>query len=119
MKKYKQKNKGEKRTVRHRRIRAVLSGTSKRPRLCVYRSNSHIYAQLIDDGQGNTLAQVSDMAGERKGTKLDRAKLVGKQIGIEAAALNIKEVVFDRGGYIYTGRVKTLAEAVRESGIKF
>jgi len=117
------KIKREKRIARHRRVRAKIKGTKERPRLCVFRSNKHIYAQLIDDGEGKTLVSASDFElGTKKGkkaVKTELAKEVGKAVAKKAADKKIKEVVFDRGGYKYHGRVKALAEAAREAGLKF
>ena len=109
------------RTRRHKRVRTKISGTAERPRLCVYRSNSNIYAQIIDDVKGVTLVQASTLDKEVK-TKYankDAAKEVGLLIAKKAAAKKIDTVVFDRGGYIYHGVVKELAEAARENGLKF
>ena len=109
------------RTRRHIRVRRKISGTAQRPRLCVYRSNSNIYAQIIDDVAGNTLVQASTLDKEIK-TKYSNkaaAKEVGTLIAKRAAEKNIKSVVFDRGGYIYHGVVKELAEAAREGGLEF
>jgi len=108
----------------HRRIRRKLMGTTERPRLAVFRSLNHMYAQIIDDMQGKTLAAAStlekDVLGDSKGSgNLTAAKLVGKSIAERAKAKGIASVVFDRGGYIYHGRIKALAEAARESGLKF
>lgn len=108
---------------RHRRVRAKIHGTQERPRLNVYRSSAHIYAQVIDDLQGHTLVAASTLDGEIKSagekTKTERAKAVGQLIGERAKAAGIENVVFDRGGYIYHGRVKALAEGAREAGLKF
>lgn len=103
------------------RIRASVKGTTDRPRLSVFRSNKQIYAQIIDDTKGVTLASAaSSVISEAKAVaKIDQAKVVGKAIAERAQAAGIKEVVFDRGGYLYHGRVKTLAEAAREAGLKF
>ena len=109
------------RTRRHIRVRRKISGTAERPRLCVYRSNSHIYAQIIDDVAGNTIVQASTLDKEIK-TKYankEAAKEVGALIAKRAADKKIETVVFDRGGYIYHGIVKELAEAAREGGLKF
>jgi large subunit ribosomal protein L18 len=108
----------------HARIRRKLSGTASRPRLCVYRSLAHIYAQVVDDLAGNTLVAASSLeAGvcedRKKAGNIAGAKLVGKAIAERAKAKGIEAVVFDRGGYLYHGRVKALAEAARESGLKF
>lgn len=109
---------------RHVRIRKKVSGTPQRPRLCVFRSLKHIYAQVIDDVAGHTLASVSTLDGEIKAevqgkTKTERAKLVGALIAGRARAKGLGRVVFDRGGYKYHGRVKQLAEAAREAGLEF
>lgn len=105
-----------------KRIRRIVSGTSERPRMCVFRSNKQIYVQLIDDLTGNTLASatsgIKEIAGN-KGTKTQKAGLVGKLIAEKALAAGITEVVFDRNGYLYHGRVKQLADAAREGGLKF
>jgi large subunit ribosomal protein L18 len=109
------------RTRRHLRVRRKISGTAERPRLCVYRSNSNIYVQIVDDVAGNTLVQASTLDKEVK-TKYankEAAKEVGKLIAKRAADKKIETVVFDRGGYIYHGVVKELAEAAREGGLKF
>ena len=107
----------------HSRIRAKMAGTPERPRLNVYRSVNHIYTQLIDDANGVTLASASTMSPkgtERKvGGNIEAAKAVGKLIAERAAEKGIKKVVFDRGGYLYHGRVKALADAARESGLDF
>jgi large subunit ribosomal protein L18 len=104
------------RVRRHRRIRKNLFGTAQRPRLAIYRSNRHIYAQLVDDHAARTLAAASDLAvGE--GNKIDRAKQVGQAIAERARAAGIDSVVFDRGGRLYHGRVKAVAEAAREGGL--
>ena len=107
---------------RHARIRAKISGTYDRPRLSVFRSNKYIYAQLIDDETGKTLAAASDMGmekGKTKKTKTERAKEVGSLIAKAAKTKKIKTIVFDRGGFIYAGRVKSLAEVAREEGLVF
>lgn len=103
------------------RIRKVVSGTATRPRLSVYRSNKEIYAQLIDDVSGNTLVSVSsrDKQIDGKGPKSEVAKSVGKAVAEKAIAAKIETVSFDRNGYLYHGRVKALAEAAREAGLKF
>ncbi len=106
------------RKIRHKRIRAKVTGTSKKPRLSVFRSASHIYAQLIDDEKGKVLVSASDLA-IKKGQKSEKAKQVGKLIAQEAEGKKIKAVVFDRGGYSYHGRLKALAEGAREGGLKF
>jgi len=116
------KNKIRKRI--HSRIREKLTGSKQRPRLNVYRSLNHIYAQLIDDSDGVTITAVStvkagDKGGKRTGGNLASAKEVGKQIAQEALQKGIKKVVFDRGGYLYHGRIKALADAAREAGLEF
>ncbi len=106
---------------RHRRIRAKVSGTSDKPRLSVYRSNKFIYGQLIDDVSGTTVIAVSDMllnSGTKK-SKLEKARIVGAMLGKMAVDKKIEKIVFDRGGFIYTGRVKALADGAREAGLKF
>lgn len=117
------KSKAKRRVSIKRRIRAIVKGTAERPRLTVFRSNSEIYAQLIDDGSGKTLAAASsrqkEIAGQKSATKTDAAKLVGQSIAALANKAGIEEVVFDRNGYLYHGRVKTLADAAREGGLKF
>jgi large subunit ribosomal protein L18 len=111
------------RLLRHRRVRGRVSGTPQRPRLAVFRSLSHIYAQVIDDEAGRTLAAAStldpDLRGKAEGTKTERAKLVGKAIGERAKARGIEAVVFDRGGFLYHGRVAAVANGAREAGLKF
>ena len=109
------------RAKRHARVRAKISGTPERPRLNVYRSTKHIYAQLIDDVNGVTLASASSMDKDFEGTggNTEAARKVGTMIAERALAKNITEVVFDRGGYLYHGRVKELAEGARENGLNF
>ena len=109
------------RTRRHIRVRTKVSGTAERPRLCIYRSNSNIYAQIIDDVAGNTLVSASTLDKEIKTKKsnIEAAKEVGALIAKRAVAKNIKTVVYDRSGYIYHGIVKELAEAAREGGLEF
>ena len=106
---------------RHIRVRRKVSGTAERPRLCVYRSNANIYAQIIDDVAGNTLVQASTLDKEIKikHANKEAAKELGTLIAKRAADKKIKTVVFDRGGYIYHGVVKELAEAAREGGLEF
>ena len=103
------------------RIRAKVSGTSQKPRLSVFRSNKDIYAQLIDDATGTTLASANsrqkDLAGN-KGTKVEQSALVGRAIAEKAKSLGIEIAVFDRGGYLYHGRVKAVADGAREAGLK-
>ena len=109
------------RTRRHKRVRTKVSGTAERPRLCVFRSNSNLYVQVIDDVAGNTLVSASTLDKEvkTKHANKEAAKEVGTLIAKKALEKNITEVVFDRGGYIYHGVVKELAEAAREGGLKF
>jgi len=107
---------------RHIRIRKRLRGSTDRPRLSVFRSLNHIYAQVIDDARGTTLAAASTLDADLKGTKgtgTERAKAVGTAIGQRAKAAGITQVVFDRGGYMYHGRIQALADAAREAGLEF
>ena len=110
--------KQQQREKRHNKIRSTLSGTAKKPRLCVFRSLGHIYAQLIDDTAGVTIVSSSSLK-EKKAKGMDLARAVGADIAKKALAKKIDTCVFDRGGYIYHGRVKALAEAAREEGLKF
>jgi len=105
----------------HKRIRARVSGTQERPRLAVFRSINHIYAQVIDDAQGHTLvaAASTEKTLKGKGGNLDGAKLIGKTVAERAKEKGITKVVFDRGGYLYHGRVKALADAARAAGLEF
>lgn len=107
----------------HDRIRKRLIGNETRPRLCVFRSNKHIYAQIVDDSNGRTIVTASTLDAEGKGPKgggnIAAAKTVGKIVAKRAIDKGIQTVLFDRGGYIYHGRVKALAEAAREAGLKF
>ncbi len=117
-------NKNAKRTIRHIRLRKDLKGTSACPRLCVYRSLNNIYAQIIDDVKGVTLASCSTENKEVKAlikdkTNKEQARIVGEQLAKAAKAKKISTVVFDRGGYLYTGRVKELADGARAGGLKF
>jgi large subunit ribosomal protein L18 len=112
------------RIKRHNRVRLNVSGTPERPRLCVFRSLNHIYAQVIDDTAGNTLVSASSLDSEieeqaKKKTKVAEAEMVGALVGKRALEKGIKEAVFDRGGYQYHGRVKALADAARKAGLKF
>jgi large subunit ribosomal protein L18 len=114
----------EKKEIRnriHRRIRRKLGGTTERPRLAVFRSVAHIYAQVIDDQAGTTLVSASsvDKAGKTKGGNVAAAKAIGKLVAERAKEKGIKSVVFDRGGYQYHGRVKALADAARAAGLEF
>ena len=109
---------------RHRRVRAKIAGTPERPRLNVFRSLGNIYAQVIDDVAGHTLASASTIDRELRGkvegkSKIEAAKMVGELVARRAQEAGIKEVVFDRGGYKYHGRVKALADGAREAGLKF
>jgi len=115
------KDKNAARLKRHARVRSKISGTSARPRLCVYRSNANISAQVIDDSTGNTIAAASSYEKDFEGigSNKDAAKRVGKAVAERAVAKGIEEVVFDRGGYIYHGRVAELAAGAREGGLKF
>ncbi len=120
----KKKSRAEVRQKKHRRMRNSLSGTAERPRLAVFRSNSHIYAQIIDDVEGKTLVSASTLQKDVKAelNKTDdvaAASYLGTVIGKKAVEAGIKEVVFDRGGYIYQGKVQALAEAAREAGLVF
>lgn len=101
------------------RIRKVIKGTAERPRLSVFRSNKQIYAQIIDDINGVTVAAVSSRPADAKVNKIEQATTVGKMIGEKAISAGVSQVVFDRGGYLYHGRVKALAEGAREAGLKF
>ena len=112
------------RNRRHRRVRAKVIGTALRPRLCTFRSLSHIYAQVIDDSKGHTLVSASTLEPEIKGeaqgkAKTAEAEMVGSLVAKRALDKGIKQVVFDRGGYKYHGRVKALAEAARQAGLEF
>jgi len=111
-------NKVSKRLRLKNKIRSKVSGVSLRPRLSVFRSNKFIYAQIIDDTKGKTLVSASDVKVE-KGTKLERAKAVGENVAKLAIAAKINEVVFDRNGFKYTGRIKLVADAARAAGLKF
>ena len=117
------KSRSEIRHKKHARLRNRISGTAERPRLCVFRSNNHMYAQVIDDVKGHTLCAASTMDKEAKDLEytdnVDAAAFVGKTIAERALAKGIKEVVFDRGGFIYHGKVKALADAAREAGLEF
>ena len=112
------------RVRRHQRVRKRVSGTPQRPRLNVFRSDKHIYAQVIDDAAGHTLASAStvdlEVRGSAKGkSKTEQAKLVGRAVAERAIDAGVKLVVFDRGGYLYHGRIKALADAAREAGLEF
>lgn len=108
---------------RHARVRKRVAGTADRPRLAVFRSSIHIYAQVIDDRRGHTLASASsvdpDVRSDGAGTKVERAQKVGALVARRAIDRGVKQVVFDRGGFLYHGRVKALADAAREGGLEF
>lgn len=118
------KSRAEIRVKKHNRMRNRISGTAERPRLCVFRSNNHMYAQIIDDVAGNTLVSASTLEKE-VGAKLDKtnnveaAAYVGTVVANRAIEKGIKEVIFDRGGFLYHGKVAALAEAAREAGLEF
>ena len=117
-------NRSEVRKNKHRRLRSRLSGTPERPRLAVFRSNNHMYAQVIDDVAGNTIVSASTLQGDvkeglAKTNNVEAATKLGTVIAKKALDNGIKEVVFDRGGYIYQGKVKALADAAREAGLEF
>jgi large subunit ribosomal protein L18 len=109
----------EARLRRHRRVRGKINGTAERPRLYVFRSNRGIFAQLIDDDSGKTIASASWLGMKSSGDKTSQAAEVGKAIAAKAKAAGIDTAVFDRGGYLYHGRVKALAEGAREGGLSF
>ena len=104
---------------RHRRVRVRVTGTGEQPRLSVYRSLNHVYAQLIDDTTGRTLAAASTLEMHSEGNDAAAATAVGRSIAQKAAAAGVKSVVFDRGGFLYHGRIKALADAAREAGLEF
>jgi large subunit ribosomal protein L18 len=121
----KKKTRKKRRDIRHKRIRSKLRGTSNIPRLSVFKSSKHIYVEIIDDNKESTLIaastltpKIKEILNEEKRRKVDNAKLVGKYIGEMALSMGIKKVCFDRGGYLYHGRVKALAEGLREAGIE-
>ena len=120
----KKADKNANRLQRHKRVRRKITGTTQRPRLCVFRSSNNIYAQIIDDANRVTLTAASSLDAEVKGAvnhtgNKEAAKLVGEMVAKKAVEKGITEVVFDRGGYLYHGRVQVLAEAAREAGLKF
>ena len=120
----KQVNKKEATQKRHRRLRAKLYGTSSAPRLAVYRSNKHIYAQIIDDEKGVTIVSASSIDKDARtdlkhGGNIDSAKYVGEAVAKKALKAGIKDVVFDRGGFLYHGRIAALADSARENGLNF
>ncbi len=121
---FNKRDRNEVRVIRHARVRKKISGTPDMPRLSVYRSNKHIQVQVIDDTKGITLVSASTMDPALKGQlddvdKKGAAKLVGKLVGERAVQAGIKNVVFDRGGYVYTGRVASVADGAREAGLEF
>jgi large subunit ribosomal protein L18 len=107
------------RSRRHRRVRVHVEGTAQRPRLAVFRSLNHLYAQLIDDAASHTLAAASTVELKAKGNGLAQAQEVGKAIATKGKAKGVNQVVFDRGGFLYHGRIKALADAAREAGLEF
>ena len=117
----KRPNTAAQRLKRHARVRGKISGTPERPRLCVFRSESNIYAQIIDDVAGNTLCSASTVEKEFDGNggNVEAAKKIGLKVAERALAKGIENVVFDRGGYLYHGRVQALADGAREGGLKF
>lgn len=120
----KKADKNAKRLQRHKRVRKKISGTTQRPRLCVFRSSNNIYAQIIDDANRVTFTAASSLDAEVKGAvnhggNKEAAKMVGEMIAKRAIEKGITEVVFDRGGYLYHGRIQELAEGAREAGLKF
>ncbi len=117
-------DKNKERQRRHLRVRKKVSGTAATPRLCIYRSLNHVYAQVIDDVKGVTLCSASTLEKDVKAAikdmnKTDASKVVGKKVAEKAIAKGVKEVVFDRGGYLYTGRVQAVADGAREAGLNF
>lgn len=110
--------KSQKRIRRHKRIRARISGTATKPRLSVFKSNRGLFCQLIDDTKGSTLVSVDTKAMKGK-TVMERSVQAGKELASKASAQGVKTIVFDRGGFIYTGKIKAFAEALREGGLKF
>jgi large subunit ribosomal protein L18 len=115
-------SRGAARQKRHERIRLNMAGSAERPRLAVFRSNSHIYAQVIDDASGRTLATASTVEKELRGsshTKTEEAAVVGKLVAERAKSAGVERVVFDRAGFRYHGRIKSLADAAREAGLEF
>ena len=121
---FKKRDRNEIRVIRHERVRKKISGTPEMPRLSVYRSNKHIQAQIIDDTKGVTLVSASTIDPALRGTlgedtKKEAARKVGKLVAERAVQAGIKNVVFDRGGYVYTGRVASVADGAREAGLEF
>ena len=117
---FKKRDRNEVRVIRHARVRKKISGTPEMPRLCVYRSNKSIYAQVIDDTTGRTLCASSSLVLKlENGGNIEAARKVGEDIANRCKEINIESVRFDRGGYVYHGRVQALADAAREAGLKF
>lgn len=114
-----QLTKVQKRKKIHRRIRKSIIGSATRPRLCVFRSNKSTYAQLIDDANGKTIMAASTSELKVAGTKIEQAKALGLELGKKAKTQNLDSIVFDRNGYLYHGRVKAIADGLREGGLKF
>jgi large subunit ribosomal protein L18 len=115
----KRQDKKVNRVRRHKRVRVHVAGTSERPRLAVFRSLNHLYAQVIDDSASRTVAAASTVALKAKGNGMTQAAEVGKEIAAKAKAAGVNSVVFDRGGFLYHGRIKALADAAREAGLEF
>ena len=114
-----QKTAKEQRIIRHKRIRARVTGTPECPRLSVFRSQKHLYAQLVDDTQGKVVVAISDLKLKRTSTRIELANKIGKLLAKAANEKGVLKVVFDRGGYKYHGNIKALAEGAREGGLKF
>jgi large subunit ribosomal protein L18 len=115
----KRQDRKESRLRRHKRVRVHVAGTKERPRLAVFRSLNHLYAQVIDDSASRTVAATSTVAMKAKGNGMTQAQEVGKEIAAKAKAAGVSSVVFDRGGFLYHGRIKALADAAREAGLEF
>ena len=115
----KRQDKKVNRTRRHKRVRVHVAGTQERPRLAVFRSLNHLYAQVIDDSASRTVAAASTVALKAKGNGMTQSAEVGKEIAARAKAAGVSSVVFDRGGFLYHGRIKALADAAREAGLEF
>ena len=115
----KRQDKKVNRTRRHKRVRVHVAGTKERPRLAVFRSLNHLYAQVIDDTASRTVAAASTVSLKAKGNGMTQAAEVGKEIAAKAKAAGVSSVVFDRGGFLYHGRIKALADAAREAGLEF
>ncbi len=113
------KTKEQARKIRHYRVRAKIAGTSERPRVNVFVSNSNFYAQIIDDNEGKTLVSSSTLTLKLNGSNIENAKKVASDLAKKANEKNIKNIVFDRGGYLYHGKVKAFAEILRENGLEF